>query len=157
MSKAEHDKLKADGGSAVVKVIRADGVDDLMNYAAIPDSPQYSSIHTRIEELSDVSILNQSYDDSANIRVVNVIRAGKSVGEMEKELALDMEVDIIGFPLSTNTFSNLVDVISSSFPNVNVDISNVFHSLSSISLVGKGKRKVEETVMVSSKCTKMDA
>ena len=183
MSKAEQDKLKAekkcfnckkvghmandcpekvgapkaDGGSAVVKVIRADGGDDLMNYVAIPDSPQYSSIHTRIEELSDVSILNQSYNDSANTRVVNVIQAGKSVGEMEQELRLDMDVDMYGFPLSTNSFSNSVDVISSSFPHVNVDISNVSHGLSFISLVGKGKRKAEETVMVASKCTKMDA
>ena len=62
-----------------------------------------------------------------------------------------------GFPLSTNSFSNSVDVISSSFPNINIDICNVSHSLSSISLVRKGKRKAEETVMVSSKCTKMDA
>ena len=148
---------KADGGSAVVKVIRADGGDDLMNYGAIPDSPQHSSIDARMQELSDGSILNQSYDDSANIRVVNVVWAGKLVGEMEKELGLDMDVDMDGFPLSTNGVSNSVDVISSSFPNVNVDISNVFHSLSSISLVGKGKRKAEETVMVSNKCTKMDA
>ena len=149
----------ADGGSAVVKMIRTNRGDDLMNYRAVPHSPQHSSIHTRIEELSDVSILNQSYDDSANICVVNVIRAGKSVGEMEKELGLDMDmdVDMDGFPLSTNSISNSVDVISSSFPNVNVEISNVSHSLSSISLVGNGKRKAEERVMVSSKCTKMDA
>ena len=39
---------KADVGSAVGKVIHADGGDDLMNYGAIPDSPQHSSIHTRI-------------------------------------------------------------------------------------------------------------
>ena len=32
---------KADGGSAVVKVIRADRGDDLMNYGAMPDRPQY--------------------------------------------------------------------------------------------------------------------
>ena len=183
MSKAEQDKLKAekkclnckkvgrmandcpkkagapkaDGGSAVVKMIRADEGDDLINYGAIPDSPQYSSIHTRIEELSDLSILNQSYNDSTNTCVVNVIRARKSVAEMEKELGLDMDVDMDGFLLSTNSVSNSVDVILSSFPNVNVDISNVSHSLSSISLVGKGKRKAEETVMVSSQCTKMDA
>ena len=128
-----------------------------MNYGAIPNSPQHSSIHTRIEELSDVNMFNQSYDDSANICVVNVVRAGKSVGEMEKELGLDMDVDIDGFPLSTNSFSNSVDIISSSFPNVNVDISNVSHSLSSIFLVGKGKTKVDESVMVSNKCSKMDA
>ena len=148
---------KADGGSAVVKMIRADGGDDLMNYGAIPDSPQHSSIHTRIEELSDVSILNQSYNHSANTRVVNVVQAGESVGEMEKQLRLDMDVDMDGFPLSPSSFSNSVDVISSSFPNVNVDISNVSHSLLFIYLVGKGKRTAEEMGMGSSKCTKMDA
>ena len=68
-----------------------------------------------------------------------------------------MDVDMDGFPLSTDSFPNSVDVISSSFPNVNVDIYNVSHSLSSISLVDKGKRKAEETVMVSSKCTTMNA
>ena len=148
---------KADGGSTVVKMICADRGDELLNYRAIPDSPQHSSIHTCIEELPDVSILNQSYDDSANTCVVNVVRAGKSVSEMQKKLGLDIDVDMDGFPLSTNSFSNSVDVISSSFPNVNVDISNGSHSLSSIALVGKGERKSEETLMVSSKCTKMDA
>ena len=137
-------------------MIRVDGGDDLMNYGVILDSPKHLSIHTRIEKLSDLSILNQSYYDSANICVVYVIRAEKSVGEMEKELALDIDVDMNGFPVSTNSFSNSVDVISSSFPNVNVDNCNISHSLLSVSFVGKCKRKAEEIVMVSNKCTKMD-
>ena len=61
-----------------------------------------------------------------------------------------------GFPLSTNGFSNSVYVNSSVFPNINVDISNVSHSLSSVSLVGKGKRKVEDTVIVPKKSFKID-
>ena len=68
-----------------------------------------------------------------------------------------MDVDMDGLPLCTNSFSDLGDVILSSFPNVNVNISNVSHCLSSISLVGTGNRLAKETVMVSSKCTKMDA
>ena len=60
-----------------------------------------------------------------------------------------------GFPLSTTSISNSVDVISSSFPNVNIVISNVSHSLLSISLIGKCERKVEIMVIVSSKCTKI--
>ena len=67
-----------------------------------------------------------------------------------------MVVDMDGFPLSTNSFSNSVDVILSSLPNVNIDISNVSHSLLSSSWVGKGKKKAEETVMVSRKYTKID-
>ena len=66
-----------------------------------------------------------------------------------------MDLDMDGFPLSINSFSNLVDVISSFFPVVNVNISNGSHSVSSVPLVGKAKRKAEKTVMVSSKGTKM--
>ena len=45
----------------------------------------------------------------------------------------------------------------SSFPEVNVDISNVFHSHLSVSLIGKVKRNSEGMRMVSNKCTKMYA
>ena len=76
---------------------------------------------------------------------------------METELRLNMDVDMDGLPLCTNSFFDSGDVILSSFPNVNVYISNVSHSLASISLVGTGNRLAKETVMVSSKCTKMDA
>ena len=44
---------KNDGSSAVMKVICADGGDDLVNYDMLPDSPYDSG--KRIEELSDVS------------------------------------------------------------------------------------------------------
>ena len=97
---------KADGGSAVMIMIRADRGDDLMKHGAIPDSGQHSSIHTWIEELSDVGILNQSYVDSANTCGVNVIQAGKLIGEMEKEMRLYIDVDMDGFSLSTNGFSS---------------------------------------------------
>ena len=50
---------------------------------------------------------------------------------MEKELELDMNIDMDmdRFSFSTNSFSHSGDVISSSFPNVNVDISNVSYNL----------------------------
>ena len=143
-----------DGSIAVVKVIRTDRGDDLLNYGVLPDSPYDSD--NRIEELSEVSIITQPDENSANIRIVNVIWARKLVGGMEKDLELDIDVDMDGFPLSTNCFSNSINNISSVFPNVNIDISNISHSLSPVSLVGKGKRKTEDTVMVPQKCTKMD-
>ena len=60
---------------------------------------------------------------------------------MEKELKLNMVVDMDGFLLSTNSFSNSVDVILSSLPNVNIDISNVSYSLLSISWLEKVKKR----------------
>ena len=137
-------------------MIHADGGDNVMNYGAIPDTPQHWLIYIRIEELSDVNILYQLYYDSPNTSVVNIFQARKTVEEMAKELALDMDGDIDGFPLSSNHLSNSVDIISSSFPGFSVDISNISYSLSSVSVVGKGKRMAEEMMIVSSKCTKID-
>ena len=68
---------KADGRRAIVKVIYGDVSADLMNNGAIPDGPQHSLIYTRIEQLSDRSIHNLSYDDFTNTPVANVIWAGK--------------------------------------------------------------------------------
>ena len=55
-------------------------------------------------------------------------------------MEMDLEVDIDGFCLSSNCFFISGNVISSLLSNVNVDISNVTHSLSSIPLVEKGKK-----------------
>ena len=49
---------KADGRSAIVKVIYGDASADFINNGAIPDGPQHSLIYTRFEQLSDRSIHN---------------------------------------------------------------------------------------------------
>lgn len=45
-------------------MVRTDGSDDLLNYGAIPDSPYHTSNDGRIMELSNVSILTESFEDS---------------------------------------------------------------------------------------------
>lgn len=73
-------------------MIRTDGSNDLLNYGAIPDSPYDSSNEDRIMELSDVSYYTQTMENSTHRYLVNVIRAGKSVSEMGKELGMELDM-----------------------------------------------------------------